>query len=678
MQFLYPTFLWALAALAIPIIIHLFYFRRFKKVAFSNVKFLKEVKEETSMRSRLRNLLVLAARCLALAALVFAFAQPFLPSEREVLTGRKAVSLYVDNSFSMGAESDSAPLLQIAKDRARDIVNAYGVEDRFQVVDNDFRGRNQRLVGQEEALELIEDIKVAPASRRLSVVNGRQRSALRTENIDNKITYLVSDFQRNVVDLTADKLDTSVQLNLVPLTSVRERNVGIDSAWFEAPVPQLNQNNLLLVRIRNYGNEDLDNVRLSYNYLGQNKPEGTLKIPARNYVIDSVYLNISEPGIGRAELRITDFPVQFDDVYHLTFRTADKVKVLNIDDDGQPQRNLRAALGGLSVFAANYVGSRNIDYGSLADNDLIVLTDQVSVGSGLAEQLRQYAENGGNILIFPPRNADVNSYNTFLTRVGADRLEAFAEQNREVSGLNRREFIFRDVFRNRSSALRLPSTTGNFPLGRVGSRGQESLLTYRDGSVFLAKYTLGEGNVYLSSAPLDNEINNLALNAEIFIPMLYKMGISSGRRRQAAYTIGQDEVIQTSRRGAGADIVFKLRGKNGEFIPEQRVVDNRVLLSINNQVPEAGVYDLVLGDEVVDAFAFNFDRKESDLTYLDGNELAELANIPNVALLDADNQASLIGDIRERNEGTPLWRYFIWAALAFFLVEVLLLRFWKA
>lgn len=678
MQFLYPNFLWALAALAIPIIIHLFYFRRFKKVAFSNVKFLKEVKEETSMRSRLRNLLVLAARCLALAALVFAFAQPFLPSASEVLTGRKAVSLYVDNSFSMGAESDAAPLLQIAKDRARDVVNAYGVEDRFQVVDNEFKGRNQRLVGQEEALQLIEEIRIAPESRRLSVVNARQRSALRTENLENNITYLVSDFQRNIADLRADKLDTAVQVNLVPLSAVRERNVGIDSAWFEAPVPQLNQNNLLLVRVRNYGSEDLDNVRLSLNYLGQNKPEGTLKIPAGNYVVDSVYLNITEPGIGKAELRITDFPVQFDDVYHLTFRTADKVRVLNIDDDGQPNRNLRAALGGLSVFAANYVGSRNIDYGALAENDLIVMTDQQNVGSGLAEQLRQYVENGGNLLVFPPKNADLTSYNTFLTRVSADKLEPFTEQTLEVDDINQREFIFRNVFRNRSRALRLPTTTGNFPLGRVGSRRQEALLTYRNNTTALAKYRLGEGNVYLSSAPLDNEINNLALNAEIFIPMLYKMGISSGKRRQAAYTIGKDEVIQTSRRSATADIVYKLRGKKGEFIPEQRVVDNRVLLTINNQVPEAGTFDLVLGDEVVDAFAFNYDRNEADLTYLDGAELAELAALPGVSLLDAANQASLIGDIKERNEGTPLWRYFIWAALAFLLVEVLLLRFWKS
>ena len=66
MQLLYPAFLLALAALAIPIIIHLFHFRRFKKVYFTNVRFLKEVKEETSNRSRLRNLLVLLMRLLAL------------------------------------------------------------------------------------------------------------------------------------------------------------------------------------------------------------------------------------------------------------------------------------------------------------------------------------------------------------------------------------------------------------------------------------------------------------------------------------------------------------------------------------------------------------------------------------------------------------------------------------
>jgi len=77
MSFVYPWFLWALLAIAIPIIIHLFHFRRFKTVYFTNVKFLKEVKEQTSARSKLKHLLVLCSRILAIAALVFAFAMPY-------------------------------------------------------------------------------------------------------------------------------------------------------------------------------------------------------------------------------------------------------------------------------------------------------------------------------------------------------------------------------------------------------------------------------------------------------------------------------------------------------------------------------------------------------------------------------------------------------------------------
>jgi hypothetical protein len=332
MQFLYPTFLWAFALLAIPVIIHLFYFRRFRKVYFSNVKFLKEVKEETSMRSRLRNLLVLLSRILALAGLIFAFAQPFLPADdQDLMRGQKSVSVYLDNSFSMGAENDRAPLLEVGKDRAREVISAYGVEDRFQILTNEFAGRQQRLVGKEEALSLIDEIKVNPASRPLSSALERQRTTLNQGNSPNRIAYQISDFQRSITDLSALE-DTSLQLNLLPLQAVRERNVSIDSAWFEAPVPQLNQNNLLLVRLRNHSDEDLDNIRLSLRYEGQNKPEGILSISARSYVIDSVYINVTKAGVGRAELQITDYPIQFDDRYFLTFNILEKVRVLNIND----------------------------------------------------------------------------------------------------------------------------------------------------------------------------------------------------------------------------------------------------------------------------------------------------------------------------------------------------------
>ena len=147
MSFLFPAFLAALAAIAIPIIIHLFYFRRFKRVYFTNVKFLKELKEERSSRNKLKHLLVLASRVAAIALLVLAFAQPYIPqSQSKTVQGPKAVSIYLDNSFSMNALSNDVSLFEKARAKATEIVDAYTTEDRFQVLTNDFEGRQQRLI----------------------------------------------------------------------------------------------------------------------------------------------------------------------------------------------------------------------------------------------------------------------------------------------------------------------------------------------------------------------------------------------------------------------------------------------------------------------------------------------------------------------------------------------------
>src|SRR6188508_1393256 len=115
MHFIYPGFLLALLALAIPIIVHLFNFRRFKKIYFTNVRFLREIKQDTQSKSKLRHLLILIARLLAVAFLVLAFAQPYIPqSGVKIETGRKKVSVYVDNSFSMDAIGKNGSLLETA------------------------------------------------------------------------------------------------------------------------------------------------------------------------------------------------------------------------------------------------------------------------------------------------------------------------------------------------------------------------------------------------------------------------------------------------------------------------------------------------------------------------------------------------------------------------------------
>jgi len=675
MQFLYPTFLFALAALAIPIILHLFYFRRFKKVYFTNVRFLREVKEETSTRSKLRNLLVLLMRLLAVAFLVFAFAQPFIPQSAAVKQGRKAVSVFVDNSFSMTALSQNAPLVERAKQRAREIVEAYSVEDEFQVLTNDFEGRHQRMVSKDDALNLIEEIKISPATRELSKVMTRQAQALNTGKSETETAFIISDFQKNITDLKNFK-DTTFDINLIPLQAVQERNVSIDSAWFDAPVQLLNQTNPLLVRVRNYSPEAADNVRLSIRYEGQTKPVGTMNIPAQSAVTDTVPITILRTGWHDAELTITDYPVQFDDKYFATFNVPEVVNVLVINEVA-PSRYLDAAFAGIGNFKATNQLSRNLDYSKFASYQMIVLHELNTVSSGLASELRQYANNGGNVLVFPSRQAEVNSYRSFLNAFPANDFQQFEEQERSVGVVNLEEFIFKDVFENRSANLKLPVTKGNFRMSKTNSRGEEQLLTYRDGTAFLSKYQIGQGNLYVCAAPLAEPFNNLAQSGEIFIPMLYKMAISSARIKKIAYSIGRDEVIESEHFINSTDIVYKLRGESGEFIPEQRIVGAKAFLGVSNQILQAGIYDLFLNrDTTLAKYAFNYDRKESALDYYTAAELKSQAG-QKMNVVDMMEEAVLTASIEERSRGIVLWRWCVILALAFLALEILLLRFWK-
>ncbi|MCB0788955.1 MAG: BatA domain-containing protein, partial [Flavobacteriales bacterium] len=126
MAFATPGFLWALTALAIPILIHLFQLRRFKRLDFPNVHLLKDLSERSRARRKLRHLAVLLARCAALAFLVLAFARPYLPGrDPGPADGARTIALYIDNSFSMDGENANGRLLDQARAMASDVISTY-------------------------------------------------------------------------------------------------------------------------------------------------------------------------------------------------------------------------------------------------------------------------------------------------------------------------------------------------------------------------------------------------------------------------------------------------------------------------------------------------------------------------------------------------------------------------
>ena len=193
MNFLFPTFLFGLSAIAIPIIIHLFNFRKYKKIYFTNVQFLKELKQESDSKSKLKEWIILLLRILAITCLVFAFAQPFIPSDKKVSLGQKIVSVYVDNSFSMENINKKGTLLENAKQYATSIVNSYNSNDKFQLITNDFEGKHQRLLTKEEFLSQLEEVKISSSIKQINDVINRQQDFLRLNNCKNKHIFLLSD-----------------------------------------------------------------------------------------------------------------------------------------------------------------------------------------------------------------------------------------------------------------------------------------------------------------------------------------------------------------------------------------------------------------------------------------------------------------------------------------------------
>lgn len=677
MNFVYPTFLYALAAILVPIIIHLFHFRRFRTIYFSNVRFLKEVKEETASKSNLKHLLVLISRILAIAFLVFAFAQPFIPSkETNVTEGQKTVSIYIDNSFSMDALGDQVDLLEIAKAKALEIMYAYGEADAFQIITNDFEGKHQRLVDKELFSNYVSEVDISPDVRTLEQVKLRQLQAL--ENSNNPIIYQISDFQMNITNLEED---STVQLYMVPLKSVSSNNISIDSIWFTSPVQILSQSSNLIVSLTNHGTELIENAGISLLINNERKALGDFTLAPESSKLDTLGFTVTYPGWNECEVNITDFPLTFDDKYYFTFEAAESLNMLCINDESE-----NTYINGLSsqpIFDLVNVNSNQVDYSSLDRYRLIILNQLNTVSSGLAGQLTQFVENGGNLVVFPDEKMDIENMDRFLSQLGAGYFGSPIEKEQNISYIETSKGLFYDVFSEIPKNLHLPTVKKYFPIPKRTVSTEIPLIQLQDGSSFLSKYTHGKGSVFLTAVPPELEFSDLPKHT-LFVIMITQMAIIGEQSTQLSYTIGIDNAIEIQGHSNTNDGNFKIEGITNpgiDFFPPQSPLGNDMLIKFSksgagyDQLKEAGLYNLYLpGSGFNRSIAFNYDRTESETGQYSPSELKEKYPASNFDVIEQveSDLTSVIGNL---NNGVPLWKLCIIFALVFLGIEILLLRF---
>ncbi len=676
MQFLHPLFLVAAATILIPVIIHLFYFRRYKKVFFTNVSFLKELKEETAVRSRLRNLLVLLLRCLAILALVLAFAQPFIKQNNGASSDEpKHVMIYLDNSLSMTALKDEVPLLELAKSNARSVVQAYRKDDVFSVISNQLAFRSRNIYDQKEALAIIEDIDIQPNTLMLEDLLSFQAELLSEQQIRREaVSYIFSDFQEEMC-MGELMVDSSFQTYLMPLRSTTQQNVGIDSVWLEQPVVVKNQSTQLFVATHNYGDNAIENTRFSYSLDGINKPLGQIDIAANSVRIDTVNLTFNQSGYQALAFQISDYPVQFDDTFFVSFPVRDMLKVLELHE--QNANTLAKGFKWSSQLQVDAKTINQLDYGQLGTYDLIIMHEIDDWSTGLQASLNTYLESGGNIWVIPTAESLSSSANSFLRQKNLG-LSNWSTLEQEVGSVNTSSFIFKDVFENPNDNLYLPATQGQYNIS--GSATKESILTYRNGMAFLVGVNNANGSLFLTSAPLDASYNNLLENPAILVPMIYKMASSSMQAESLAYFIGTDDQVIldiNSENSSNSDGVYTYEAGQVAFIPAQQLIQGKLNLNTFGQVETAQILDLKAPNaEIVAKTAFNYDRKESNLAYITMERLMEELG-GSIEIINEQSGEDLTSLVEEKEQGLRLWTLFLLLALLFLLSESLVLRFWK-
>ncbi len=685
MEFLYPGFLYALAAISIPILVHLFNFRKFKKIEFTNVRFLKEIKQKTQNQNKLKHLLVLLTRILAVSALVFAFAQPYFPTDNiENTKFKNSVSIFVDNSFSMQGEAEGGEMLEVAKNRAIDISQAFSNQDEFQLLTQDFLGQHQHMVSQNVLGTWTTEVDFSASSHNLNEIVSRQSDLLlKNKGQSNLHAYILGDFQKTQYDFNELAVDSSIAVSLIHVDHGAPANLYIDSVWFETPVRTLNGTEKLKIRIANTGASQVANVPITLNVNGTQRAIGSFG-SAANSVADTVlYFVHDTPGLKQLEVHIDDYPVTYDDTYYLAYDVHETIHVKSIiDPNNSPSGNIKAVFKSDSTFSFSVEAFNQLDYANLSSSDLLVVNELKSIPSGLASELGTFVRNGGSIWIIPSEEIDTDSYNLLLSTVASEVIVGKSEGEFTVKNLNAEHPLFAGVFNKLPKNIELPKCQSYLQLSRLVQSKSDQIMGFSNGDAFLTSNSYGSGNVYLSTAAISLTTNSFSRHA-LFVASALRMAEISKSSVPNALTIGENSV--DVKLPADLDInqesIVHLINQDLEtdIIPLYHFHNGRVNITPGPDISLSGNYQIEIGQRVVGAIGMNYNREESDLAAFSIDELNTIlaeTNNTQIQVFDG-NTPHLKSAIDKQSRGQELWKICLILALSFLLVETLLLRFWK-
>ncbi|TGD58844.1 vWA domain-containing protein [Flavobacterium humi] len=643
MQFKHPEILYFLFLLVIPILVHLFQLRRFKKEFFTNVKLLKELSIQTRKSSKIKKWLLLATRLLLLASLIIAFAQPFFKA-KDNANANNELFVILDNSYSMQAKGQKGELLKRA---VQDLLENTPENTSFSIITNNESYWNTNIKAIEKELQNLK-YSALPFSLETALTKIKTRNPAQNKDIviitdaigmnknhlkgipQNNKTYFVIPEAEQLKNVAIDSVYLSQSLDDfyeigVDFSSNSEEKKAI-------PVSVYNQNELIAKTILN---------------LKKNKEKIHFTIPKKDF---------------HGYISIDDNSLSFDNSLYFSISKPQTTHVLSIGENDKSNFLSRIYTQPEFKYANSTIGT--LDYSQLDKQDAIILNELQSIPVALQTNLKSFVEKGGNVVFIPSEENEITNLNSFLAHFGGIQFQGLQSQEKKITKINFSNPLFSNVFEKKITNFQYPNVLKSFTL----QNNYPQAISYDDQSAFLTTIRQQIGSLFVFSAPI-NKTNSNFQNSPLIVPTFYKMALSADKNGVKYETIGNADPFLVAAKSADDEMIVSIKNATEEFIPMQQVMSDKIRISSNDNPTLAGNFEIIQNKKAIGNISFNYNRDESNLTLPSDDVLDELNKI--------DSIESFFDTIQIERTDSQAWKWFLIFTLLFILLEILIQKFVK-
>jgi hypothetical protein len=668
MSFTNPWLLAGLTAVGLPVLIHFLTRARPRRVAFPPFKFLLEACAGQQAVHRLRTIILLTIRCLAVLALVLLFTRPFLkpPGTGTGPQAAQRVVLLLDASLSMRAVVGGITLFARAKAEAADVLRSLDLSQEAAVV---LVGATPRpvLPGLSRNLPALHEALVK-AEPTFETGDFQAALALAKRLLGGGGTiYIFSDFQKSNWE-KAGELPPGVVCRLRAMTREPVGNVALVNARLLPEAPVAGEAAELVCSVFNCSPRPREEaVRLQ---LGEFTQEKRITVPPFATADCGFSVSFPKEGIlgGKAWLQPDD--LREDNTRFLSVRVQKALKVLLLSDSDESDARSAAffvsralvpsaqAAPGFNIVRRH---SQDTDRGILETADVFMLVAPATLTGEAVEIITRRVQEGARFLAV---------------------LDGPAAPILVLSGFNPPFKLLRTAFSGAGEALiagprRLFSDAdaGDWASARfhrhyqnevLPGRSEEVLLSYPDGSAALTFSVVGKGAAVFANLALTPDGGDF-VGSPMFPATMHELLRALRRGEQTAVVPGTTWVMETGATGAGD---LTVNDPEGAPVAVQVITSGRTSRLAVPAAKSPGIYLAKQADVVVGAEAVNVDPRESDTRPIAVESLKAAEGAAVTVVRDEE-------DLLLSEKVRPLWPQLAAAAAGLLALEMLVLGLWR-